>query len=134
MLFFMTYNWDFIAIAFVVIAFCLIQKNQKYLAAFFLALGALSKFYPVIYLLPLLLQEKKPAEWLKIVGIFGLTVLLVNLPFMFLNWNGWAYFFTLNSLRNSNPDSIWTIFRFVFRGLDAGTINKLSLFLFGLKK
>lgn len=148
MLVFATYNWDLIAILFSVAAFYAVtphydeasrtnadstqtsRKPRLGWAAFFLALGFAAKFYPALYLLPLLLSVPSWRERTKLVAIFGATALAVNLSFMLLNFDGWSYFFTLNSVRNSNPDSIWTIVRFFFRGLDVVSINMISLALF----
>lgn len=127
---FATYNWDLIAILFSVAAFYAVSRERRNLAAFFLALGFAAKFYPALYLLPLLLSVPSWRERVKLAGIFVATALAVNFPFMLLNFDGWSYFFTLNSVRNSNPDSIWTIARFFFRGLDVVSINMISLVLF----
>ncbi len=129
MLIFSVYNWDLIAILFVIAAFYFIQKNKNGWAAFFLALGFCAKLYPIIYLPILLLKYK--GGWLKIVAVFLITVLALNLYFMVSNFEGWSYFYTLNQTRNSNPDSIWTIARFFFRGLDVPAINTLSFLLLG---
>lgn len=133
MLIFLTYNWDIIALLFVILAFYFMQKDKDLWAAFFLALGFCSKFYPIIYLLPLILKNHSNVlKNVRIIGIFLLTAIIINLPFIFLNFNGWSYFYALNQLRNSNPDSIWTIARYFFRGLNVPTINLLSFLFFGL--
>lgn len=130
MFFFATYNWDLIAVFLSVAALHAAYKKRNGWAAFFLALGFVAKFYPALYLIPLLLVVPSWKERGKTLAIFCATALAVNLPFMLLNFGGWSYFFTLNSVRNSNPDSIWTIARFFFRGLDVAGINALSLTLF----
>lgn len=154
MVVFLTYNWDIFAILFIVVALYLVKENsnevnishirtnmtykennendkkRNLMAAGFLALGASAKLYPIIYLAPLFLKAKDWSERIKIILVFGLTLLAVNLPFMILNFSGWSYFVRLNSERNSNPDSIWTIARFFFRDLGVPGINSISLILF----
>ncbi|MDO8585146.1 MAG: glycosyltransferase 87 family protein [bacterium] len=132
MFLFATYNWDLMAVFFSVAAFYLASRDRRGLAAIFLALGFCAKFYPVLYFIPLLLLATTWREWVKLCAIFGATALVVNLPFMLLNFDGWSYFFTLNSARNSNPDSIWTILRFFFSDAAVGVpaINAISLGLF----
>lgn len=148
MLVFATYNWDIIAVFFSIAAFYFVtpcrgegpqtnadrtpmsRKPRLGLAAFFLALGFSAKFYPALYLLPLLLTTTSWRERAKLVGIFALTAFAVNLPFMLTNIDGWSYFFTLNSARNSNPDSIWTLFRYFFPSLTVPQINYFSFALF----
>ncbi len=129
MLIFSVYNWDLIAVLFSLAAFYFAQKNKSGWAAFFLALGFSAKLYPVIYLPILILKNKK--GWLKIIAVFLATFLILNSFFLIANFAGWSYFFTLNNLRNSNPDSIWTIVRFFFRNLNVPAINFLSLSFFG---
>lgn len=130
MLVFAIFNWDILAVLFVVLALYCIQKDKSGWASFFLALGFCSKFFPIIFLAPLLLKQHEKKEWIKIIGIFLLTVGAINLPFILANFDGWSHFFTFNSLRNSNPTSIWTIVRYFFRGLDVPAINLTSLILF----
>lgn len=132
MVFFAVYNWDLLAIFFTVLAFYFMQKDKNGWTSFFLALGFSAKFFPIIYLAPLLLQKPNMKEGLKIIAIFAATAISINGYFMLANFDGWAYFFTLNSLRDSNPDNVWTIVRFLFRGLTVPAINTLSLLLFSV--
>ncbi|MBI4132712.1 MAG: DUF2029 domain-containing protein [Candidatus Sungbacteria bacterium] len=127
---FAAYNWDLLALLFVVAAFYVMERRRFAAAAFFLALGFSAKFYPVIYFLPLWLAQSSWKERGKTLAIFAATAIAVNLPFLLANTEGWSYFFTLNSARNANPDSIWTIVRFFFRGLEVPAINAISLSLF----
>ena len=130
MFFFLIYNWDIITVLLVIIAFFAIKQDKDYLASLFLALGFSSKFYPIIYLLPLLLKKKEIVEWVKIIGVFGVTTLIINLFFMFSNFEGWYYFISFNSLRPPNLDSIWSaIDLFLHYGLSISRMNMLSLFL-----
>jgi uncharacterized membrane protein len=131
MFIFFVFNWDIITLLFVILAFYCISKNKNYSASFFLALGFASKFYPIIYLAPLLLKQRSVKEWAKIIGIFLITFMALNAYFMFANFDGWSYFFTSNSARNSNPDSIWTLVRFAFGEIPIPKINTISFLLFG---
>jgi len=131
MFFFLIYNWDIITVLLVIIAFYTIKQDKIYLASLFLAFGFSSKFYPIIYLLPLLLKKKEIAEWVKIIGVFGVTTLIINLFFMVSNFEGWYYFFSFNSLRPPNPDSIWRVINFFLHyWLSVSQMNMLSLCLF----
>lgn len=130
MFIFLVFNWDIIAILFTVIAFYFMQKNKNYYASFFLAMGFCSKFFPILYLAPLLLKQKSTKEWFKIIAVFLGSIFLVNIFFAVSNFEGWSYFFTLNSIRNSNPDSIWTLIRLYGYNFSITQINFISLFLF----
>ena len=130
MFLFLVYNWDIFAILFTVVAFYFMRKEQWRFAAIFIACGFSAKFFPIIYLAPLMLAVKPIYEKIKVFGVFCATALLINLSFIIMNFNGWFYFFKFNSERNSNPDSIWTIFRFIFGEIGISNINLISFVLF----
>jgi uncharacterized membrane protein len=129
MFFFLIYNWDMLAIIFVVIALYFIRQNKVVYAASFLSLGFCAKLYPVFYLLPLLLT-RSIRQWPKIIGVFFLVALVINGSFMFLNFDGWSYFISFNSQRHPNPDSIWAVVNTLVPSLSNTQINILSLVLF----
>ena len=131
---FSVFNWDMIAILSVILAFYFFSFGGKkeVVGVFFLALGFCAKFYPILYLVPFLIKKRSVEDWIKMLLVFAVTVLAVNVYFMFANFDGWSYFFTLNNARNSNPDSIWTIMRFAVYGFSVSQINNISLLLFGL--
>ncbi|MEK7480690.1 MAG: hypothetical protein AAB604_01130 [Patescibacteria group bacterium] len=165
MLVFMIYNWDVIAIMFVVAAFYCMQRQKDYAAASLLALGFSAKFFPILYLAPLILARWRlsqtrflvtqtvqssnlshatmPKTWFwtgqslllytfLLASIFLIVVLVVNGIFMIANFDAWSYFFTFNSARSANPDSIWTVAQYLFGIFDISTINTLSLILFAV--
>ncbi|OGY64158.1 MAG: hypothetical protein A3I89_04230 [Candidatus Harrisonbacteria bacterium RIFCSPLOWO2_02_FULL_41_11] len=131
MLVFSAFNWDILALLFVILAFYFMSRDKDGYAAFFLALGFSSKLYPILYLIPLLLKKNNVRELAKLAGIFFITALAVNGIFMLANFDGWSYFYTLNSARNSNPDSIWSVIRFLFGDISIPSINVISFILFG---
>lgn len=132
MLVFVTSNWDILAIALIAAALYFLHKEKVYWGAFFLALGFSAKFYPILYLPILLLKIRRWQDWLKIAGIFIGTTLALNGFFMLYHFDTWSYFYNLNTFRDPNPDSVWTIFRFFVWPLEAGTVNLLSLLFFAV--
>jgi len=131
MFFFLIYNWDIIAVLFVVIAFYALKQDMDNLASLFLALGFSSKFFPVIYLLPLLLKKNRIHEWAQIIGVFVMTTLVINIFFMLSNFDGWYYFFIFNRVRPPNPDSIWEAVKSLFNfGFSIARINMISFLAF----
>ncbi len=130
MFIFFVYNWDIMAILFSILAFYFVQKKNNAMAAFFLALGFVSKFFPIIYLPILLIKQKNAKEWVKIISVFLITAISINGYLALSNFTGWSYFFSLNSIRNSNPDSIWTVLRFFIFDFSVNQINTISLILF----
>ena len=131
MLIFAVYNWDLFAILFVTLAaFFLVAKHKNYLVSALLSLGLSIKLYPAMYLLPLIGKTKTLSSRVKIVWIFGLMFVVVNLPFAIINFQGWYYFFSFNNQRLPNPDSIWGVFHYYLPQLNVITINILSLLIF----
>lgn len=130
MLVFVTSNWDILAISLIAAALYFLQKDRFYWGAFFLALGFSAKFYPILYFPILLLKKRSLEEWVKITGIFIGTTLALNGWFMLYHFDTWSYFYTLNTFRDTNPDSIWTIFRFFVWPLEVSAVNWLSFILF----
>jgi uncharacterized membrane protein len=76
------------------------------------------------------MTRRGPAEWLRITGVFAGTALIVNGPFMLLNWAGWYHFISFNSQRDPNVDSIWGVLSAAAPQLTAAQINATSLVLF----
>jgi len=130
MFFFLIYNWDIIAVLFVVIALCFMLRDKALRASASLTLGFCTKLYPAMYLLPLLTTRRRIGEWAKIVGAFGVVALAINGAFMLLNFDGWSYLVSFHSERAPNPDSIWAVAKVLVPGLTVAQINVLSLVLF----
>lgn len=132
MFFFSVYNWDIFAVLFSLIAFYFVKKDRDLLGSFFIALGFCAKFFPALFLIPLLIKSENWSERIKVIGVFAGTALIINLPFMMANFGNWSYFYSLNQLRASNVDSIWTVLRFIFSPLleSVGVVNFISLILF----
>ena len=141
MIVFLTSNWDILAILLVVTALYFFHKQKFYWGTFFLSLGFSAKFYPILYFLPLLLSSGggsasggKKLRWknrLAIIGILVATTAVLNGFFAYYYFDAWSYFYNLNAFRDPNPDSIWTIIRYFVWPFEVGTINWLSLILFG---
>lgn len=131
MLVFLNYNWDIIAVCFVLLAFLMAQKERDALAAVFLALGASTKLYPALYLLPLLLRQRSVRRWLSVGGSFSLAAIAANAPFAIADFDAWAYFYRLSQIRPPNIDSVWGLLqRFLEPSLTVPMINAASAFLF----
>ena len=130
MFFFLIYNWDIMPVLCVIVALYLNAKDKDCLASVALAFGFSCKFYPVLYLVPLLMKHRTASSWVKIIGAFGATALALNLFFMVSNFDGWYHFFSFNSTREPNPDSIWGIAYYWIRPQSVVPINILSLLLF----
>lgn len=130
LLVFLSTNWDILAVLPAVAAIWLALRNKPMSASALLAVGASAKFYPVIYLLPLLLLIPKWPMRLRSLGSFALVFAAVNAPFALVNFEGWLNFFSFNSSRLPNFDSVWALLRIFIPELSAGWINAISLLIF----
>ena len=140
MLIFMIYNWDMIAVFFTVLGLYMMTRALPYAAAASFAFGFASKFYPIIYLAPLLIAQKTNKARVYSVAVFGGVALALNGVFMLAgrslsegwaaHWQNLSYFFIFNRLRQANPDSIWTAIQLLAGPLEVSAINIISLVLF----
>lgn len=132
MFLFSVYNWDILTLFFVVLALYALRSERYYRVSAFLALGFSSKFYPLIYMLPLLILAPLTKRGKLIVVLaFLLVVAAVNVPFMIAYYPGWFYFFSFNATRLPNVDSLWNVLGVMIPSLlDVNAINRISLALF----
>ena len=88
-LMFTVYNWDIIAVFFSVLSIYLYMKANKLGSAASLGLGIAAKVYPSVLLPVYLVEEKSWRERLKFIfTCFGVFMLL-NAPFIVLNFETW---------------------------------------------
>ena len=130
MFLFLVYNWDMIVVMFVVIVLYFITRDRLNHASLSLALGFCTKLYPIIYLPALLASRRRLREWARIIGVFAAVALVINVPFMLINYDGWSYFISFHSERGPNIDSIWAVVNTLVPGLTITQMNVISLALF----
>jgi uncharacterized membrane protein len=106
------HNWDFLATACVAGAVWAWARGRPGLAAALLGLGAATKIYPGFLALPLLLErvyvrDVKGAA--KVVGGTAGVWLLINLPFLLANPDGWwaTYAYQAKRVADLTTNSIW---------------------------
>lgn len=107
-----TVNWDLIAVALATGALVAFAARRDGWAGILLGLGAASKFYPALLLLPLFLQalqDRHPDRAVRLLWWTAGTWAVVNLPFVIAGPSGWWEFFRYNSERPADFDSIWYI-------------------------
>ena len=101
-------NWDIWAITPLVIALLLIKKERIWFAGACLSISIFFKFFPIIYLIPILLSLKDSAvkrkEFIYSVAIISC---IINIPFMLFQFDGWAKFYIFNFNRGVDFGSIW---------------------------
>lgn len=144
-----TINWDLLAVACAVFAILAWSRNKLVWAGVLIGLGAATKLWPVLLLIPLLMlgwRSRKLVDVRFTALIAVLSWLAVNLPIMLLYPDGWVRFFSLNVTRQVDWGTFWYIGAHVphvsgnvygfppFTSLAANisTLNLVSYLLFGL--
>ena len=107
-----TVNWDLLPVALVAVSLALWSRSRPFWAGVFLGLGIAAKFYPLLLLGPLFLlcwrARRWRAFWMYTLGA-ALAWLLVNVPLMLANFDGWVRFYTFSRERGEDFGSIWLV-------------------------
>ena len=107
-----TVNWDLFAVAVTSLALACWANRRVVWAGVLLGLAVSAKFYPLLLLLPLLAlcwRAGRLREFRRAVAAAAGAWLVLNLPFMLLNFSGWATFWTYNANRGIDYGSFWLI-------------------------
>ncbi len=105
-----TINWDLIAIGLAAAAIMLWARKQPVAAGVLLGLAVSAKFYPILFLGPLLilcLRAGRMRAWTRLAIATIVTWLAINLPFAIANFDGWFYFYDFSSTRGQDFGSVW---------------------------
>lgn len=128
-----TINWDLIALAFTAVALALWSRRHPALAGIFLGLATASKFYPAMLLGPILIlcfrAHRMKAFWYCLGGA-ALSWLVVNVPFMIANFDGWWRFYEFSKERGEDFGSIWLVFTNLGHTVSPDALNTLAAALF----
>ncbi len=105
-------NWDLIAVVLATAATAAYLKRRDTASGVLLGLGAAAKLYPALLVIPFALgrlREGGRRGAARLVGWTTAAWAAVNLPFAVAGFDRWAEFFTFNSARPADWDSIWFI-------------------------
>lgn len=118
-------NWDIWAIAPLILAIFYLTRERYWLSGFFISLSIFFKFFPIIYVIPILLiltiKSRKGREFL---GGLVITSLVINLPIMITQFDGWLKFYRFNFERGVDFGSVWYLYALKF-----GWINSVNLII-----
>lgn len=121
-----TINWDMWAVALMALAMLAWARRHPTAAGVLLGLAAAYKFYPLLVLGPLLIVCLRAGK----LRYFGLTLLgtavtwlVVNVPFMVANFDGWARFYRLSQERGADFGSVWLVLQGLGVDLPVGRLN-----------
>ncbi|MEV4558784.1 glycosyltransferase 87 family protein [Kitasatospora sp. NPDC049285] len=120
-----TINWDLLAVALAAVAMAFWSGSKPLWAGVFIGLATAAKLYPVLLLGPLLILCWRSGRWKEFGLAFGGAAgawLLVDLPIMIANWQGWATFYTFSQTRKEDFGSFWLILMQV-RNAQLSTLN-----------
>lgn len=106
-------NWDLIAMGLVALAMAAWAARRAVLAGALLGLAVATKFYPVLFLGPLLLlclrAGRLRAFWTTTAAA-AVAWLAVNLPVAIAAPAGWGRFYAMSKSRSADWGSIWYFF------------------------
>lgn len=106
-------NWDLIAMGLAMLGMAAWAARRGVLSGVLIGLAVATKFYPVLFLGPLLLlcwrAGRLRSFWVT-AGSAAVTWLVVNVPVMIINLSGWARFYQLSETRSADWGSIWYFF------------------------
>ena len=127
-------NWDLYAVLLATAATGAFLGRKDGLAGVLVGLGAATKLYPALLLIPFALARLREDRRDR-VALIGATAVgtwaLINLPFALIDFERWSEFFRFNSIRPADWDSLWYIaarhLGFVW---DPGIVNGLALATF----
>jgi len=106
-------NWDLIAMGLAMLGMAAWAARRGVLAGVLIGLAVATKFYPVLFLGPLLLlcwrAGRLRSFWVT-AGSAAAAWLVVNVPVMIINLSGWARFYLLSETRSADWGSIWYFF------------------------
>jgi uncharacterized membrane protein len=105
-----TVNWDLLPLAFIGGALLAWSRRHPVAAGILLGLAVASKFYPVVLIGGFLLLTIRTGRWrafgLLLLGTVG-SWLVVNVPVMVANVDGWSFFYRFSSERGEDFGSVW---------------------------
>lgn len=125
-------NWDLLAVALSALALAAWSARRPALAGTLLGLAIAAKFYPLLFLGPLVLLCVRAGQWRPMGRMLAGTAagwLVVNLPVMLFAWDGWKEFYTFSQKRGIDWGSIFFVLQ--DHGLDKPASDTELLNLIG---
>ncbi|MEV4001138.1 glycosyltransferase 87 family protein [Actinomadura sp. NPDC049753] len=125
-------NWDLLAVALSALALAAWSARRPALAGVLLGLAIAAKFYPLLFLGPLVLLCVRAGQWRPMGRMLAGTAagwLAVNGPVMLFAWDGWKEFYTFSQKRGIDWGSIFFVLQ--DHGLEKPASDTGLLNLFG---
>ena len=119
-------NWDIWAIAAMLLAIYLFEKKRFQLSAILLAVSIATKFFPIVLMLPIMIIFLRNKEF-KLFIRYALTTavawVVINLPFVLINYEGWAYFYKFSAERGLGSASFFEITNIILPSITFSSIH-----------
>lgn len=123
-------NWDWLAVAATAGFFWAWSARRPVWAGIALGLAVAAKLYAFVLLGPLLLltlRARKLPAFAVTTTAAAVTWLVLNVPVMLANFEGWKRFFTFSAERGQDFGSIWQSLDIMGAGVPAGALNALAM-------
>ena len=119
-------NWDIWAIAAMLLAIDLFEKKRFQLSAILLAVSIATKFFPIVLMLPIMiifLRNKQIKLFIRYAVTTAVAWAVINLPFVLINYEGWAYFYKFSAERGLGSASFFEITSIVVPSITFSSIH-----------
>ena len=105
-------NWDIWAIFTLILAIYYLDKGKITKSSILLGISIATKFFPIVILLPIgifYFRNKQFKTFVRYLMITSVTWLVINIPFMVIDLNGWFYFYKFSYERGLGSASIYEV-------------------------
>ena len=119
-------NWDIWAIAAMLLAIYLFEKKRFHLSAILLAVSIATKFFPIVLMLPIMiifLRNKQIKLFIRYALTTAIAWTVINLPFVLINYEGWAYFYKFSAERGLGSASFFEITNIILPSITFSSIH-----------
>lgn len=119
-------NWDIWAIVAMLLAIYLFEKKRYNLSAILLAVSIATKFFPIVLLLPIMIifiRNKQIFLFIRYGLVTVISWILINIPFILINFEGWAYFYKFSAERGLGSASFYEITSIIFESIKFSSIH-----------
>ena len=119
-------NWDIWAIAAMLLAIYLFEKKRFQLSAILLAVSIATKFFPIVLMLPIMiifLRNKQIKLFIRYALTTAIAWTVINLPFVLINYEGWAYFYKFSAERGLGSASFFEITNIILPSITFSSIH-----------
>jgi uncharacterized membrane protein len=122
-------NWDLLAIALTSASLAAWSRRNPAVAGMWLGLAVAAKFYPLVIVGPIVLLCVRRGQW-RALGVFLAGALgswlVVNVPVMLANFEGWSRFYTFSRERGMDFGSPWYALTLVGIDIPGDAVNSLA--------